>query len=118
MSQKQSVSTHQNGVAVTKKFTERELRNRIAEDLRAVFPAQLQLDFAQAAKIIGVSAGHISNKESMGCPLFPSVRVGRKRLVQAHDLVDFLVIQRLKAQVKRGPRTKAERLVGQEGGAA
>ena len=116
MSQNKSVVTRQNGVAVQKKFTKEELSSRTWKDLRSVFPHQLQLDFAQAAKVIGVSAGHISNMESAGFPLFPSVRIGRKRLVQAHDLVDFLVSRRLKAQVKRGPRTKAERLEGQEGG--
>ncbi len=120
MSQNKSVAIRQkNGVAVQKKFTARELRSIIWEDLRSVFPSQLQYDFAQAAQLIGVSAGHISNMESAGFPLFPSVRIGRKRLVQAHDLVDFLVSQRLKIQVRRGPRTKAERRAAAlEGGAA
>ncbi len=97
------------------KYSETTLRARIEEDLRAVFPTQLQFDFCQAAKIIGCSVGHISNCESFKKPLFPSVRLGRKRLVQFHDIVDFLVNQRLRAQIKRGAPTKAERLM-REGG--
>lgn len=91
------------------KKTKNEIRVRIEEDLRAAFQGQLQFDFFQAGKIIGCSAGHISNQESAKQPLFPSVRIGRKRLVQFHDLVDFLVSQRMRSQTRRGAPTKTER---------
>ena len=106
-------------MAIQQKKSNHEIRSRIEEDLRAAFPGKIQFDFAEAALAIGCSAGHISNLESSRQPLFPSVRVGRKRLVQFHDIVDFLVAQRLRAQVKRGAPTKAERLArlaSQQGG--
>ncbi len=95
---------------MNQKFSAAELRSRISAELRVAFPDQINFDRATAAKIVGVSRGHLSNCELAGKPLLPIVRIGRKPLVQFPDMVDFLVAQRLKTQTRCGPRTKAERL--------
>lgn len=88
-----------------------KLHERIRAEVVALHPGVFNFDRATAARIIGVSAGHLRNRESDGQPIIPTVKVGAKPLYQLPDIVDFLVKQReVTSPRRRGPRTKAERM--------
>lgn len=82
----------------------------VRDEIVAQYPGILNFDRATAARIVGVSVGHLRNCESAGRPLIAPVKIGAKVLYQLPDLVDFLTAQRAKKLVRRGPRTKAERI--------
>jgi len=88
-----------------------KLNERIRAEVVALHPGVFNFDRATAARIIGVSAGHLRNCEWAGQPIIPTVKIGAKPLYQLVDLVDFLVAQRTaNGQKMRGARTKKERL--------
>lgn len=95
---------------MSQQFSEKELRQRIAADLRALYPKQFNFSREATGEIISSSAGHIANMESKMTPMLQSCPQGRKRIYQFPDIVDFLVEQRLLEQNRHGRKTKASRI--------
>lgn len=82
----------------------------------ALYPGQFNFDRATVAKIIGCTKEHLRNRECEGNPLIRSVPLGRKRVTQLPDLIEFLINQgEEKKKKRRGPRSKAERIESQGG---
>lgn len=92
-----------------------QVRTDLLSLISAQYPGKFQLNRAELANVINVSAGHIANKESFGSPLVPKCKIGDKSLYQISDIVDFLMSLRAPAPTKRGRKTKAEKMY--QGGA-
>jgi len=90
---------------------------KIRAMISALYPGQFNFDRSTVAKIIGCTKEHLSNRECDGKPLIRTVALGRKRVTQLPDLIDFLFNQRREGEKnrKRGPRTKSERIASQGG---
>lgn len=100
---------------MSQQFSEKELRQLIAENLRALYPKQFNFSREETGEIINSSSGHIANLESKMTPMLQSCPQGRKRIYQFPDIVDFLVKQRLLEQNRRGRKTKASRIEAKGG---
>ncbi len=94
-----------------------QIQHRIRDELAASYPGIFNFDRKAVARIVGCTPGHLANLEAKGCPLIACVRVGKKPVYHLTDVIDFLVSQKIGTKPRRrGPRTKAERMLA-EGGA-
>lgn len=89
-----------------------ELHEKIRDEIRRVHPNKFNLNRKEFAELAGVTAGHISNCETVyKRPLVTPVFEGSKVLYPIPDIVDYLVAQRLKSiKPKLGACTKASRI--------
>lgn len=99
------------------KINEKQIRERVAADLRAAFPETFNFSRKQFANIAGLTEGHISNLEVKKSPIVRPVREGRKILYPFPDVADYLAKQRLET-IKRGAGrpTKAEQISARQAG--
>jgi hypothetical protein len=82
----------------------------VLEILRATYQT-IYISAVNAGKEIGIAPGTTRNMLTEGRFPIPTLKIGAKRVVSIFVLADF-VMQRSKLplQVRRGPRSKAERM--------